>query len=152
VDNSRDRIRQSLGQWIAVAAGQGAAVESMDEFAAAKAAARSAEKLLVDYGLKIVCENGVDYLAVANMHRGLSKIFENTQWGARPGAQGVWVQSLRRLPHLRPEKALWFGAASKATLIELKLCLASSLDAPPPAPEPLPPVLPDDPAEWTYSG
>jgi hypothetical protein len=157
IDNSRDRVRQTLGQWIAAAAGTGDPAWTTEEFNALKATVRNAEKLLLDYGIKLVTDlgTGIQYLAIANIHRGLSKIFENTQWGARPGTQGVWVQSLRRLPHLRDNKTYWFGSQSKATLIELKLCLEASIeDAPPatPAPEPNDRPEPDDPADWSYPG
>lgn len=138
IDNPRDRIKQSIGQWIYCAAGKGDPVMSLEELTTAQAAMRSAEKLLLDHGIKIVVKDGVQHVAIANMHRGLMKIYEKTQWAARAGAQGVWVQALRRLPHEPSAGVLWFGSASRATLLPIELCMPSSADGYTP-----PPVAPD---------
>jgi hypothetical protein len=89
---------------------------------------KSAGRVLQDHGLRVIIVDDERWLAIANMHRGLSKIFENTQWSARPGAQGVWVQALRRLPHQVSKDALYFGSVSRATLLPLKLCLPDNID------------------------
>lgn len=110
-----DRMRYPIGRWIGRVAGREDGLEAKQR--------DYANKTLQEVGLKIVQVEGEPWLAVANVHRGLAKLFEGTQWGSRPGAQGVWVQSLRRLPHKVPAKALWFGCTSKATLLPLHICL-----------------------------
>jgi hypothetical protein len=85
-------------------------------------AQHDAQRELATYGLKIVIEEGVYLLAVANAHQGLAKLFEGTHWGARSGTGGVWSQSARRVPDARRSKnALRFGeASSRAVLVPLK--------------------------------
>lgn len=114
VEDTHIRQRHPIGHWI------GRAVK---RFGADHQGAEYARELLQEHGLKIVDKDGETWVAVANFHRGLTRIFDRTQWAARPGAMGVWVQSLRRLPHKPSDKALWFGAASRATLLPLDLCL-----------------------------
>ncbi|MBF0562664.1 MAG: hypothetical protein HQL37_11715 [Alphaproteobacteria bacterium] len=54
---------------------------------------------LSHHGMRVIRDKArVQVLAVANSHDGLRNIFDGTEWGSRPGATGVWVQSLRRLP------------------------------------------------------
>jgi len=115
LENPHDRQRYPIGRWIGRVAGKEDGLDADRR--------ENANKILQEVGLKIVQVEGDPWLAVANVHRGLAKLFEGTQWGARPGAQGVWVQSLRRLPHRVPTKALWFGCTSKATLLPLSVCL-----------------------------
>ncbi|HWK44907.1 MAG TPA: hypothetical protein VNT30_09310 [Stellaceae bacterium] len=130
----RDRLRFTVADWIRRAIGT---YPGMDDDAAAAALA---DRVLQEAGVKVCAEDGgkpikLDrYLAVASSHRGLSKIYAGTQWADAPGAQGVWVQSLRRLPHLVPlgangkPKAIWIGSTVKATLLPLALCLPAPPD------------------------
>ena len=77
-----------------------------------------ANEALGTYGLKIHADGGAHWLAVANDHQGLARIFEGTQWQNRPGADGVWVQSLRRIAGARAHGSLRFtGTAIRCTLI-----------------------------------
>lgn len=114
VEDTHVRQRHTLGHWIGRAVGKFGAQDSGIEYA---------RELLQEHGLKIVDFEGETWVGVSNMHRGLTRIFDRTQWASRPGAMGVWVQSLRRLPHKVPKKAIWFGVSTKATLLPLHLCL-----------------------------
>lgn len=42
-------------------------------------------------------ERGGQYLAVANAHQGLARLFADSGWKSRAGASGVWAQSLKRI-------------------------------------------------------
>ena len=119
IDNVRDRSRQTIGRYIEMAVGTGPIFGGDLDLDRREVANRT----LMDYGLKVVFHDHKEWLAIANMHRGLAKIFEATQWAARPGATGVWVQAIRRLPHLVPEKAIWFGALSRVTMVPAGICL-----------------------------
>jgi len=135
-EQTHDRKRMTIGYWIGRAAGR------FDHEIGEKGKVE-ANSVLQECGLKLVTENCRQYLAVANMHRGLTRIFENTQWAAQPGADGVWVQSLRRLEHIVPKKPYWFGVAARCTLLPVALCLPDGT-APKPAddPQPNPPPEP----------
>lgn len=116
-ENAHDRRRYPIGHWVGRAAQwpgfDNLEMEYLD-------AARTHLHLM---GLKLVTHENKLWLAIANCHQGLSRIFEGSHWAGRPGTQGVWVQALRRLPHFVPKKALWFGVPSKATLIPLEICM-----------------------------
>lgn len=83
-----------------------------------------AARVLGMYGLKIVKHEDAQFLAVANSHVELNKIFEGT-----PFLGGVWSQALRRLDGAvvprgakgKP-KNIWFpGGEAKATLLPIAL-------------------------------
>lgn len=114
LESPHDRQRRTVGEWIG---------RACQRFGADAEGARRANELIQELGIKVVPYEGQTYLAVANMHRGLTRIFADTQWGARPGAMGVWVQALRRLPHQVPKKAIWIGASVKTTLVPIDICL-----------------------------
>jgi hypothetical protein len=89
-----------------------------------------ASEILANHGLKVmVSPKYGSVLAIANSHDALRQVFADTEWGARPGGAGVWVQALRRLPGaITPEKdgkvRLGRGQRGKmvrATLIPLSL-------------------------------
>ena len=79
-------------------------------------------KALGTYGLKIEEFEGREYLALANQHAGLSGLFANTKWSARPGRSGGWVQSARRIKgYVVPKKTIWIGGATgRCTFIPLE--------------------------------
>ena len=120
VDPMRNGKWSLLGEWI----GWAATKEDPETFPAPgddRQSPEVANKILGLYGLKVVTEGDDRFLAIANQHTGLAQLFQNTHWAARSGAMGVWVQSLRRLPHaIRAPRALWFsGAVCKASLVPL---------------------------------
>ena len=139
VDPFRNGARNVVGHWIARAAG------FIDPENAVEG-----QNALQTFGLKVVTQDGRDFVAVANTHQGLSQLFAGTQWAGKPGTMGGWVQSLRRLPGAcqalsdpgpdgkRATKTLYFkGAYSKATLIPLEIAAPDSPDAPQRAPRPI---------------
>jgi len=94
-----------------------------------------AQRILGTYGLRIEKRDGQKYLGVANNHVELAKLFEGTQWASQPGAMGVWVQALRRLPMAEAStRAMYFaGATCKGTLVPLELCFGIKPDERQPA-------------------
>lgn len=119
IDPYRGGNRTSVGEWIMKAAGMSGYTENTLE----------ANNILGTYGLKVI-EGGdtrKKYLAVANYHRGLDQIFQNSHWAGKSGTQGVWVQALRRLPGAdRGKKPVWFtGKASRCTLIPLESVISA---------------------------
>lgn len=135
------RTQRTIGEWVKAAAADVSGAFVQEDTVLRRDQAR---KVLQDIGLRIELQDGRQFLAVANVHRGLDRVYDKTQWASRPGAQGVWVQALRRLPHIPSTKALWFGSAARATLIPLEVVLSTADSAPPP---PAPPE-PDEPEQW----
>lgn len=135
VEASHDRRRLTVADWILRAAGESGEGDTTDTQAAAN-------KVLSLHGIKVVWHELKPYLAVANSHEGLSEIYARTQWADKPGAEGVWVQSFRRLPHLilrnerGAQKTVWIGGACKATLLPLTLCLPPDRHGPAQKPPP----------------
>ncbi len=87
--------------------------------------ADQAQRALATYGLRVVLEDGAWWLAVANQHRELARLFERSIWGARSGATGGWRQTLLRTPGARSRvAALRFeGLQSKVSLVPLAVAL-----------------------------
>lgn len=87
--------------------------------------ARAAAAVLLPLGLKVVCREGAWYLAVANSHQGVARIFQQSHWAGQSGATGVHVQALRRVPGAIDAPAnLRFGAkAYRAVLVPLDAVL-----------------------------
>lgn len=128
VDPYRHGLRLPLKHWVARATGFLTSVSS-------DKAVREAQQALTLYGLKVVyhapLKGGEEepYLAIANKHTELATLLQGTQWSARSGAQGAWVHALRRLPGAEPSgKAIWFGQASKATIVPLSLIFSPNTD------------------------
>lgn len=89
-------------------------------------AAEYASKKLEGVGVKLL-QNPAGlptgkWIAIANRHVGLGRVYAPTHWAARSGAAGVWKQSLERVDGaVRYDKALRFaGAVSKAVLIPIE--------------------------------
>ena len=134
-----DRKSMPIGSWAACAAGQ--LPDGPDSGIAAR--------LLLEIGLKVVWERNQggaieSWLAVANTHAGLAKVFQNSRWASRPGTGGGWVQALLRLPGARrpvgrdgKPKTIWFGCACKGIIIPSDFWLperGQAETAPPPPP------------------
>jgi hypothetical protein len=86
--------------------------------------AADARRTLGMFGLAVWTELETNrrYLAVANQHRGLAPLFDNTHWQAYGGTIGVWVQTLRRLPGARKGPSIYMGGgSSRTTIIPLAL-------------------------------
>lgn len=104
-----------------------------------------AAEILGQAGMRFVREGGLRWLAVANQHSGLARVFAGTHWAGGPDTTGVWVQSLERLdgaskplpgPDGKPRKMRIGGHSVRCTLIPLDVCLPPD-DSPAPqrAPE-----------------
>ncbi len=82
-----------------------------------------AEKALGNHGLKVQRDAVGEWLAVANSHQGLAKLFGATHWAARSGAAGVWMQALRRLPGAVAGKDRFNGVEARSTRLPLATVL-----------------------------
>jgi hypothetical protein len=115
-EQPHDRMRMTIGRWIGRASGR--FDRDLDE-----AGREKANRVLQEHGLKVMQFEAQQWVAVANFHRGLMRVFDGSQWAGKAGAQGVWVQALRRLPHKVPKDPQWVGALTRVTLLPLHLCL-----------------------------
>lgn len=126
LENSNTKVRRTVGDWLMVAAGRrrakGEELPTPDQV-------DGANRLLSQWGCKLVMAdigNGKQpFFAVAHRHTYLGKLFAHTQWQARPGADGVWKQSLNRLCDTARAQShpVFFGATVRSTLIPIDLCL-----------------------------
>jgi hypothetical protein len=147
IEPFRSGGRSTVGEWITKARGLAKTDDgkllSVDQQDAAN-------NVLQTYGLRLVdnttlCKlygaaslrdlpEGIapPYLAVANSHPAVAKLFENTHWGGKSGASGVWVQALRRMEGaVSPPRPLWLsggrddhaiaGASHRVTLVPLQV-------------------------------
>lgn len=94
LDFYRNGEKRSVGSWVMQAAGLHS--HECDEM--------EGNRALANYGMRVAdvtLSPGVSMkvLMVANAHQGLSSIFKDTHWTGKSGTSGVWVQSLRRVPH-----------------------------------------------------
>jgi hypothetical protein len=86
-------------------------------------------RVLRRHGIALVREkalgrDGVErdwlWLAVANAHEGLERIFAGTAWQARAGTEGPWRTSMKRFEHvLVPDKPYSFGGVKKRAVLVL---------------------------------
>src|SRR6185295_5564451 len=87
---------------------------------------REAKNMLANYGMKVasyyVGTDRFPFLAVAFNHRELNKVFHGSHWTARSGTNGVWKQSLERLPGSDRTKApVYFtGGTARAVLVPMR--------------------------------
>lgn len=141
IDPWNDGRRHGLGEWIAKAAKPPPAphlvpAEQMEE-------ADDAHSAIQRVGLKIHELEGRRWLAIANTHAELARLFLGTHWAGRSGAgAGAWVQAARRLQGAIPGPPVWFasiGRTVRATLVPIELVVTP---APAPAPTPAPVVDP----------
>lgn len=93
-------------------------------------AAKQAKRILVQHGVRLEERDGTDYIAVANAHPELSRIYNGTDWATPRGAeQSVWMQALSRIPGAKTSgKPLWFGFAQRAILVPVELAIERKLD------------------------
>jgi hypothetical protein len=93
-------------------------------------AAKQAKRILVQHGVRLETRDGVDYIAVANAHPELSRIYNGTDWATPRGAeQSVWMQALSRIPGAKPSgQTLWFGFPQRAILVPVELAIERKLE------------------------
>lgn len=82
-----------------------------------------AENVLRRHGVLVLESPGPkgpeQWIAIANQHPVLTRIYANTKWNTPAGAdESVWKQALSNIPGNRASpKALWFGVTSRAVLL-----------------------------------
>jgi hypothetical protein len=112
--------RLTLGELVGRAAGHVAGIDADD-----------ANKALAHAGLRVVVQSGLWWLAVANQHQHLSRVYQNTIWAGRSGTSGGWRQVMLRAPGaLVPPNALRFGAGVSQRVVMLPLLVALNSEAP----------------------
>jgi hypothetical protein len=93
----------------------------------------AAQEALWKYGLKIVNTHRSTknphirrWLAVANSHPGLARIFERSHWSSIAGSPGGWRNALMRTPdaELSGHSVRFGGVVSRAVLLPLDSVLA----------------------------
>lgn len=89
----------------------------------AKTDAEAAQRALSTVGCRVVLDDKAWFLAVANTHAELGKLYQQTHWATRSGATGVWRQALLRLPGaVSAATSIRFGGwKSRAVLVPLDL-------------------------------
>lgn len=58
-------------------------------------------------------------LQVANEHQGLALVFKDSLWASAPGADGVWMQALRRIKGATPDQQRFSGVKKRCTAVPL---------------------------------
>jgi hypothetical protein len=82
-----------------------------------------AEKTLRRFGVLVIegdeKPRPIQWIAIANQHPALTRIYANTKWNTPAGSdESVWKQALSSIPgHRASPKTLWFGLTSRAVLL-----------------------------------
>lgn len=112
--------RLTLGELVGRAAGHVVGIDADD-----------ANKALASAGLRVMVQSGVWWLAVANQHQHLSRVYQGTIWAGRSGTSGGWRQVMLRAPGaLVPPNALRFGAGVSQRVVMLPLLVALNQEGP----------------------
>ncbi len=98
VDIYRGGSKLSVGAWVAVAAG----LDDSEDI-------ERAHKTLTSIGLRVKGRGKEAQLIVANINDGLARLFQGTRWYADSASNGVWTQTLRRIPGATATGALRFN-------------------------------------------
>lgn len=106
--------KKTLGALVAEAAGRAVGADQ-----------DQSQRAIGGYGLRVVIEQGLWWLAVANQHRQLGAIYDRSIWQGRSGTSGGWRQVLLRVPGAVPRAAsLRFdGLQSRVVLVPLEAAL-----------------------------
>lgn len=122
LDLFRSGERRTVGSWIAQAAGRDPEKTSAQDV-------KDANRALMNVGMKVEARRIEGYgptvhlLHVANEHQGLARLFAESHWATRSGADGVWRQALRRIPGAEATRLRFSGARSWCTSIPLERVL-----------------------------
>lgn len=103
-----DDAARTFADWIATAKRQVEGQLQLDHDEA------EANAVLVQYGLKVVRRGETVYLAVANSHEALNRLFAGTKWQG-----GVWRQSLGRIDGADLANLKFGGYGSRCVLVPL---------------------------------
>ena len=136
LDAYKSGARQTVAEWLRRAAGLDDRWDGSIE---------EARRIVETAGLKVTgypptdpkrgpTGRPVQYLAIANRHRGLQQLLDGTHWGALSGRQPVWVQAMRRLAARhdgieRTETLHFAGARARAVLLPVPAVLAPASGA-----------------------
>lgn len=83
--------------------------------------AANAQSALARCGLRVEVLGDVEYLAVANSHPQLARLFERSRWAGRAGTAGAWKGVLEQAPDARIGRAVRFGPrTSRCVLVPLR--------------------------------
>jgi hypothetical protein len=94
--------------------------------------------MLSSYGLRVMVQPETQpaeqdwdgFLAVANAHANLNRLFGQTHWAARSGAAGVWRQTLARAPDAQPGRPVSFrGIKQRTVMVPLRHVMSLGEDA-----------------------
>lgn len=115
----------SIMQWI------GRAADDMDKVLMPdEEPDKVAERAMAVIGLRVIQQKkdapgrpaGSRWVAVAASHQGLARIYAGSHWQGRSGAEGVWGQSLARLPGaLADANVRMAGRQTKCVLVPMAL-------------------------------
>lgn len=113
-ESYRGGDRLTIGELVARAGGMAAGAD--DE---------AAQRALFSLGLRVDMKNGVWWLAVANQHQALSRVFQGSIWAGRSNTTGGWRQVLMRVPGaMVPASAIRFGAGHQQRGVVVPLLTA----------------------------
>lgn len=87
----------------------------------------AAKRALGTVGLGVRRDNGGQWLAVANSHQGVVRLFEGSHWAGASGTLGVWVQALRRVPRAWAGKHRFAGFEGRCTFVPMDAVLKVSI-------------------------
>lgn len=87
-----------------------------------------AARALGQVGLRVDANAQVLYVAAA--HQGLAKLFRESHWAARSGTDGVWTQSLRRVPGAAKSVQRIGGRPMRCTILPLAEILSDGQEQP----------------------
>lgn len=118
LDSYRAGEKRTVGEWVLRASGgkNGTQYDASSQ--------EEASHILGNYGLKVTVKRSNNmpvlcFLSVANAHTGLSVVFRDTHWQGRSGANGVWVQALRRIDGAISDQQRFRGNRLSCTSIPL---------------------------------
>lgn len=94
------------------------------------AAGKVAEAILKRHGVRIIDHQGKRYVAIANQHPALTRIYAGTVWNTPAGAsESVWKQALMRVSGAIPSpKAVWFTVTSRAVYVPVDKVIGQAAD------------------------
>lgn len=93
-----------------------------DDGMATETETANAQSALARCGLRVEVVGDVEYLAVANSHPQLARLFERSRWAGRVGTAGAWKGVLEQAPGVRVGGSVRFGPrTSRCVLVPLRL-------------------------------
>ncbi|MBE2191879.1 MAG: hypothetical protein IAE63_06840 [Alphaproteobacteria bacterium] len=116
MDIYRSGERRTVSDWIRQAADMRDGTEGWSDIEV-KEARRALENVGLKVSDKLIDGKRVWFLSVANEHQGLTGLFRDAHWIGQSGADGVWVQALRRVRDAKPDQQRFSGMRLSCTTI-----------------------------------